>query len=173
MTAEALHEFLALISRYYPGASHAPALEQHTLWSDDLAAYDVTTAQEALRRWVRWHGAAPPELGDLVHLCQEVDAVAAHWRSTAAALPLERPPDQATLLQHMARLHQRMLGTWVDDAGQQHGRLTLRQAATLCHRWSAWYGQRPALAHDFEVLAGQYATMAAGAERDRVLEKSG
>jgi hypothetical protein len=172
MTAQDLQEFLALIGRYYPGAFHAPSIEQVTLWADDLDAFAVTTAQEALRRWVRWYGAEPPELGDLVHLCQQVDYAAAQGRSTAAALPLERPPDQATLLQHMARLNQRMLGTWVDDAGQMHGRVTLQQAAALCRRWSVRYGQRLALAHDFAVLAGQYASLAAGEERPCAPEES-
>jgi hypothetical protein len=162
MTAEDVYTLMALVCSYYPTFS-SPSRMQRALWAADLADCRAATAQEALRRWVRWHSAMPPQLGDMLPLVKEVEREAMGRRSTAEAAPGERTPDQVTLLQHMARLTQCMLAPWEDAAGAIHGRLTLRQAAALCRRWSAQYGQRPALAEDFEAIAGQYETMAAEA----------
>lgn len=159
MTAQEVEEFVDVIAGYYP-SFHRPSSAQLTLWSADLAASEVPTAQEALRRWVRWHTAAAPQLGDLLHLIKIVEAESVRWRPLAEAGPSERSPDQSLLLRHMARLNQCMLAPWEDATGQIHGRLTLRQAAALCRRWSARYHHRPELAHDFALLAMSYDALA-------------
>ncbi len=159
MTPQEVQELVASIACYYP-AFHTPSSAQLTLWAADLAASGVPTAQEALRRWVRWHTAAAPQLGDLLHLIKIVEAESVRWRPLAEAGPSERSPDQSLLLRHMARLNQCMLAPWEDAAGEIHGRLTMRQAAALCHKWGVRYRHRPELAHDFALLAISYDALA-------------
>jgi len=159
MTVQEVQALADLIAQYYP-CFPKPSSLQLSLWAADLAAYEVPSVEEALRRWVRWHHAQPPQLGDLLHAVKGVVAESVRWRSTAEALPLERSDDQNLLLRHMSRLQQCLLGSWEDVNGQIHGRLTMRQAALMCRRWSMRYQERPQLANDFAQLASSYDAMA-------------
>jgi hypothetical protein len=162
MTEQEVQEFVDVIAHSYPSFPR-PSSMQLSLWSADLAPYGLPTAQEALRRWIRWHCGEYPQLGDVLHLIKVVEAESVRWRSTAEDVPSERTPDQSLMLRHLARLNQCMLAPWEDHTGQVHGRLTLRQAAALCRRWSARYRQRPELARDFALLAISYDALAADA----------
>jgi hypothetical protein len=77
--------------------------------------------------------------------------------NTAEALPLERSADQATLLQRMSQLNQRLLGHWEDADGQVLLRLTMAEAVAQLYEWSSEYRDRPELARDFAVMAARLA----------------
>ena len=159
MTEQEVQELVDVIAHAYPSFPTPPSM-QLSLWAADLAPYGMPTAQEALRRWIRWHCGEYPQLGDVLHLIKVVEAETVRWRVMAETVPSERTPDQSLMLRHMARLNQCMLAPWEDNTGQVHGRLTLRQAAALCRRWSARYRQRPGLARDFAMLAISYDALA-------------
>jgi hypothetical protein len=159
MTPDDVRAFLALVRSYYP-TFHSLSSTQRALWTADLADYRNDTAQEALRRWARWHRQTPPELAELVRHCKEVEHEAARWRSPAEALPLERSPDQGIILKSMAQFSGRSLGVWQDEDGVVHPKLSFEEIAALCSSLSATYRHRPELAHAFALLSTDFAAMA-------------
>ena len=94
MTEQEVQEFVDVIAHSYPSFPR-PSSMQLSLWSADLAPYGLPTAQEALRRWIRWHCGEYPQLGDVLHLIKVVEAESVRWRSTAEDVPSERTPDQS------------------------------------------------------------------------------
>jgi hypothetical protein len=157
MTPGDINEYAQLVRVHYPETFRVPPPMQLLLWHTDLASYTPEEALEALRRWVRWHGDSPPQLGELVRRCQEVRADAAQWHRGLEE-PSDLTPDQASFGQLMAHLATRAVSE----------RLSMPACAQLCVQWAEANFHRPALARELLSQAQAYRALETRAE-SRVL----
>jgi hypothetical protein len=157
-----------------------------TFWLEYLHHLDADLVRAGLRRWVLFHVDRPPSLDQLQEQIGYVEddrrqakrsgsrtegltplgspAAVLAAAAEAHAANAARTPDQASYGHLIALLGERHLGTWLDEQGHPHARLTLADMAAQCRAWAGNVAaSRPQLAQDLTDAAQQYDEMAADA----------
>lgn len=144
------------------------------IWYEELKHLNEDLVTQAINRWARHHTILPPSLDQLL---EQVEYLRDEQRLTkrqgssektfldvlrdaaeAQANNPERSEHEAHFGHLMALIGERSVGTWLDEQGVAHEKLTLEQRATQCYEWANRHqAKQPDLAENLRYTARVYA----------------